>query len=312
MTTRGGRAGGDNRIVILPAPIEAYLRHLELERRVSPHTVASYRRDLRLLAEYAAGVEREVTALDRPALEAFLRGLMAEGRAPRSVARLVACLRGFYTHAAASRPGMDSPAAELVSPRAWQVLPTFLTPEEVDALLAAPDVTTPRGIRDRAFIELLYATGLRVSELVALRPQDVNLEAGYLTCTGKGRKQRLVPIGDEAAAWVGRYLREARPTLAGARSSPRLFLNARGGGPGLTRMGVWKILKGYGARVGVAARLSPHVLRHSFATHLLERGADLRAIQMMLGHAHLSTTQIYTHILDARLKTLYERFHPRE
>lgn len=312
MTTRGGRAGGDNRIVILPAPIEAYLRHLELERRVSPHTVASYRRDLRLLAEYAAGVEREVTALDRPALEAFLRGLMAEGRAPRSVARLVACLRGFYAHAAASRPGMDSPAAELVSPRAWQVLPTFLTPEEVDALLAAPDVTTPRGIRDRAFIELLYATGLRVSELVALRPQDLNLEAGYLTCTGKGRKQRLVPIGDEAAAWVGRYLREARPTLAGARSSPRLFLNARGGGPGLTRMGVWKILKGYGARVGIAARLSPHVLRHSFATHLLERGADLRAIQMMLGHAHLSTTQIYTHILDARLKTLYERFHPRE
>ncbi len=292
--------------------IDAYLAHLEFERRVSPHTVENYARDLRMLARFAAGAGADVEALDRHALETFVRQLMAEGRSPRSVARLVACLRGFYTHVATAGGGGGNPADELESPRAWQTLPKFLTVDEVDALLQAPDVSTARGLRDRAFIELLYATGLRVSELVALRPQDVNLESGYLTCAGKGRKQRLVPIGEEAARWVARYLQAARPVLAGRRASARLFVNARGGGPGLTRMGVWKVLKGYGRQVGIARGLSPHVLRHSFATHLLERGADLRAIQVMLGHANLSTTQIYTHILDARLKSLYERYHPRD
>jgi integrase/recombinase XerD len=185
-----------------------------------------------------------------------------------------------------------------------------LSVTEVDALLAAPDVGTPRGIRDRAMIELLYATGLRVSELVALRPADVDLEEGVLRTVGKGRKERLVPVGDEAAAWVSRYVRDARPALVGGRRSPHLFVNARGG-RGLTRVGFWKLLRGYATTLGLARRLSPHVLRHSFATHLLEHGADLRAIQVMLGHADLSTTQIYTHVLDARLRTLYDRFHPR-
>jgi len=183
--------------------------------------------------------------------------------------------------------------------------------EEVDRLMAQPDVTTPRGLRDRALIELMYATGMRVSELIALRPADVNLEASYLTCTGKGDKERIVPIGDEAARWVREYIRNARPQLIGKRRSPRLFVNARGGGPGLTRVGFWKILKGYAKQAGLSWTLSPHMLRHSFATHLLERGADLRAIQMMLGHSDLSTTQIYTHILDARLRAVYDKFHPR-
>lgn len=292
--------------------IDAYLAYLEFERRVSPHTVESYARDLRMLGEFAAGAGSAVDDLDRQTLESFVRQLMAEGRSPRSVARLVACLRGFYKYVAVSRGLPENAADDLQSPRAWQVLPKFLTVDEVEALLNAPDLSTPRGLRDRAFIELLYATGLRVSELVNLRPQDLNLEAGYLTCTGKGRKQRIVPCGEEAAQWLGRYLRDARPALARGRASARLFVNARGGGPGMTRMGIWKVLKAYGIQVGIARGLSPHVLRHSFATHLLERGADLRAIQMMLGHANLSTTQIYTHILDARLKSLYERFHPRE
>jgi integrase/recombinase XerD len=183
--------------------------------------------------------------------------------------------------------------------------------EEVDHLLAQPDVKTPRGLRDRALIELLYATGLRVSELITLRPGDVNLEASYLTCTGKGAKQRIVPMGDEATDWVRRYVRDARPALLGKRSSPRLFVNARRGGPGLTRVGFWKILKAYGRTARVSPGLSPHMLRHSFATHLLERGADLRAIQMMLGHADLSTTQIYTHVLQQRMRAVYDRFHPR-
>jgi integrase/recombinase XerD len=298
--------------VATPSSIDAYLAHLEFERRVSSHTVSNYARDLRMLGEFAAGAGRAVDGLDREALETFVRQLMADGRSPRSVARFVACLRGFYKYVAVTAGLAGNPADDLQAPRAWQVLPKYLTVDEVEALLNAPDVTTARGLRDRAFIELLYATGLRVSELVDLRRQDVNLESGYLTCTGKGRKQRLVPIGDEAARWVGRYLREARPALAGRRASTRLFVNARGGGPGMTRMGIWKVLKAYGTQVGLARGLSPHVLRHSFATHLLERGADLRVIQMMLGHANLSTTQIYTHILDARLKSLYERFHPRD
>jgi integrase/recombinase XerD len=236
---------------------------------------------------------------------------MAEGRSPRSVARMVAAVRGFYRFLTLHRHVADNPAVDLEAPRAWQVLPKFLSIDDVDRLLRAPDVSTPRGLRDRALIEVLYATGLRVSELVQLRPQDLHLDAGYLTTTGKGRKQRIVPIGDEAGRWVRQYVRDARPVLLGKRRSPRLFVNAKGGGSGLTRVGFWKILKGYAGRAGITHTLSPHMLRHSFATHLLERGADLRAIQMMLGHADLSTTQIYTHVLEQRMRTIYDQFHPR-
>jgi integrase/recombinase XerD len=290
--------------------IDSYLTHLAVERRVSPHTVASYGRDLLALTRWAAGRHLRAERLDREGLEAFVRERMAEGRSPRSVARLVAAVRGYFRYLVVSGRRNTNPADDLQAPRAWQVLPKFLGIAEVEALLEAPDVTTPKGLRDRALIELLYATGLRVSELVGLRVQDVNLEGGYLTTMGKGRKQRLVPIGDEATEWVTRYIAEARSLLVGRKSSPRLFVAARGGTGSLTRVGFWKILKGYARQAGVSA-LSPHVLRHSFATHLLERGADLRAIQMMLGHTDLSTTQIYTHVLQARLRSLYDRFHPR-
>ena len=291
--------------------MDEYLAHLRYERRLAEHTLESYARDLVALSSFAAGLERPLGQLTRKHLEAFVRGLMSDGKSPRSVARVVACVRGFYRFLAVHQRVAVNPAVDLQAPRAWKVLPKFLALEDVDRLLQAPDTSTPRGLRDRALIELLYATGLRVSELVALRPQDLHLDAGYLTTVGKGEKQRIVPVGDEAGQWVVRYMREARPVLLGRRNSPRVFVNARGGGPGITRVGFWKILKGYGKTLGIARQISPHVLRHSFATHLLERGADLRAIQMMLGHADLSTTQIYTHILDARMRTLYDRFHPR-
>ena len=291
--------------------IDAYLTHLTVERRLAANSVESYARDLTLLATYAAGHNRSVDVLDRAALEALVRDLMSEGRSPRSVARAVACFRGFYRFLVIDGRLQASPAGDLRPPRAWKVLPRHLSVEEVDRLMAQPDVATPRGLRDRALIELLYATGMRVSELLTLRPAHINLEASYLTCTGKGDKERIVPFGDEAGSWVDRYVREARSALLGRRSSPRLFVNARGGGAGLTRIGFWKILKGYARRAGLDAALSPHTLRHSFATHLLERGADLRAIQMMLGHADLSTTQIYTHVLEQRMRTIYDRFHPR-
>ena len=183
--------------------------------------------------------------------------------------------------------------------------------EEVDRLLAQSDTSTPRGLRDKALIEVLYATGLRVSELIALRAGDLNLEEGYLTCIGKGDKQRIVPLGTDAVEWVRRYVRDGRSALLRKKTSPWLFVNARDGGP-LSRVGFWKVLKAYGQAAGLSRPLSPHVLRHSFATHLLERGADLRMIQVMLGHADLSTTQIYTHVLEARLRMVYDRYHPRK
>src|SRR5688572_16214929 len=264
-----------------------------------------------MLAAFAAGTGARVEALSRQDLEAFVRSLMSDGRSPRSVARAVACYRGFYRFLVVDGRAKASPAGDLRPPRAWKTLPRYLAVEEVDLLLRQPDVTTSRGLRDRALIELLYATGMRVSELIGLRQADVNLEASYLTCTGKGDKQRSVPIGDEAAQWVRRYIRDARGALLGKRNSSRLFVNARGGGLGLTRVGFWKILKGYARQAGLKSSISPHTLRHSFATHLLERGADLRAIQMMLGHADLSTTQIYTHVLERRMRNVYDQFHPR-
>ena len=291
--------------------VDAYLTHLTVERRLAANSVESYARDLQLLAEYASGRGVSIDALSRDDLEAFVRDLMGSGRSPRSVARAIACYRGLYRFLVIDGRINSSPADDLRAPRAWKALPRYLAVEEVDLLMAQPAVDTPRGLRDRALIELLYATGMRVSELISLRPSDINLEASYLTCTGKGDKQRIVPIGDEAADWVRKYHKQARPALLGKRNSPRLFVNARGGGPGLTRVGFWKILKAYARQAGLTRTLSPHMLRHSFATHLLERGADLRAIQMMLGHADLSTTQIYTHVLEQRMRTVYDRFHPR-
>ena len=302
---------GTPRASVASRAVDAYLAHLTVERRLAANSIASYARDLVLLRQFAAGCATPLERLTRQRLEEFVRQLMSEGRSPRSVARAIACYRGFYRFLVIEGQVEVSPADDLRPPRAWKSLPRHLSIDDVDRLLGQPDVTIPRGLRDRALIELLYATGLRVSELISLRSGDVNLKASYLTCTGKGGKQRIVPLGDEAAAWVSRYLRDARPVLLGKRSSPRLFVNARGGGLGLTRVGFWKILKAYGRRAGVRTMLSPHTLRHSFATHLLERGADLRAIQMMLGHADLSTTQIYTHVLQQRMRAVYDRFHPR-
>jgi integrase/recombinase XerD len=292
------------------AMIDGYLTYLRDVRRMSPNTLESYARDLSQLAAFAEKRERVVESLDRRDLEAFVRSLMTSGLSPRSVARSVACVRGFYKFITAEQKLAQNPADDLRSPRAWQTLPKFLSLEDVDRLLAQPDVSTPRGLRDKALIELLYATGLRVTELISLRAGDLHMDEGYLTCVGKGDKQRMVPMGHDAATWVIRYIRDGRPTLLKKRSSPWLFVNARDGGA-LSRIGFWKVLKEYGKKAGLSADLSPHVLRHSFATHLLERGADLRMIQVMLGHADLSTTQIYTHVLEARLKAVYDRFHPR-
>jgi integrase/recombinase XerD len=237
-----------------------------------------------------------------------MRDLRRQGLSPRSIARALAAVRGFYEHLVVTGERADNPAVNLLPPKLWRTLPNVLSEDEVEALLAAPDVETPLGMRDRAMFELLYATGLRVSELVGLKLPQLRLDVGFLVAFGKGSKERVVPVGEQAEHWVKRYLSEIRPELAQGRHQA-VFVNHRGAE--MTRMGFWKILRKHGLEAGIRTSFSPHTLRHSFATHLLEHGADLRAVQTMLGHSDISTTEIYTHVHKERLKSLYEKFHPR-
>lgn len=280
------------------------------------NTRLAYERDLARLALFAKTREKSVEQLARPDLEALVRASMVEGRSAASTARLVSGVRGFYRFLAISGRISANPAVDLKPPRAPKALPRFLSAPEVEALLAAPDVSTPRGLRDRALLEVLYATGLRVTELVKLKATEVRRDEGYVQVLGKGGKERIVPLGETARDWIDRYVRDARSRLSDDRACQELFVSGwrekgtRRPRP-LTRAGFWKLLRGYGRQAGIRSHLSPHVVRHSFATHLLEHGADLRAIQAMLGHSDLSTTQIYTHVLEARLRHVYDRFHPR-
>jgi len=290
-------------------PVEDYLDHLRVERALSPRTLVAYGADLARLAAHAGRAGRRVLDLHQSDLAELIGGLRAGGLSARSVARTVHALRGFFRFAVREGLVETDPMENLRAPRAFTALPRFLTAAQVDALLAAPDVATPLGLRDRAILEVLYATGLRASELTSLRAADVDMEVGIVTCLGKGRKERLVPIGAEARRWVARYLEEVRPALAAGRGAPELFLGR--GGRKLSHMGLWGLVRRHAVTAGVEATLTPHVLRHSFATHLLERGADLRALQAMLGHADISTTQIYTHITRERLRKVYDTYHPR-
>ncbi len=285
----------------------AYLDALEVERGLARNSIDAYRRDLERLRVDLEDKGVDLLTADAPALKTHLRALRRGGLAPRSISRALASIRGFYAHLVESGERADDPAAHLVSPKAWRQLPKVVSEDKIEALLQAPDLSRDFGVRDKAMIELLYATGLRVSELVGLEMAQMRLDQGFLVVWGKGSKERLVPVGENAEAWIARYLREVRPALLSGRHGV-VFVNRRGSG--MTRQGFWKILKQYGELVGIRG-LSPHMLRHSFASHLLEHGADLRAVQMMLGHADISTTQIYTHIHQQRLKSLYDRFHPR-
>jgi integrase/recombinase XerD len=289
---------------------QEYLDHLGVERGLSPGTLEAYGRDIGRLAAWGREQGRDLLSLRQADLVEFLAFLRQAGLSPRSVARSVHAVRGFFRFAVREGRLAADPMENLRAPRAFKALPRYLTPPQVDALLAAPDAATPLGLRDRAMLEVLYATGLRVSELIGLRAADLDLQVGLVRAFGKGRKERLVPLGSEAQRWVRRYMEDARPALVrGRATAPVLFVNHRGGR--LSRMGVWKIVRRCAVVAGVQHVLTPHVLRHSFATHLLERGADLRALQAMLGHADISTTQIYTHVSRERLRQVYDRYHPR-
>jgi len=286
---------------------DEYLDHLRVERGLAPNSLLAYGRDLARLARFAGSRGGAAPGLRQQDLSEFIASLRAEGLSARSTARAVHAIRGFYRFLVREGRLRDDPMENLRAPRSFRPLPRYLSPAQVEALLAAPATDTPLGIRDRAILEVLYATGLRVSELVGLRHADLDLEVGILTCFGKARKERLVPLGSEACVWVRRYVAEARASRG--TPSPILFLG-RWGRP-LSRMGLWGIVRRHAVTAGVEAVLTPHVLRHSFATHLLERGADLRALQAMLGHADISTTQVYTHISRERLRRIYDQFHPR-
>ncbi len=290
---------------------EAYLNYTLAERGLARNTVEAYARDLRDFAAFAArrGV-LDPADLRRTTLTLYLLSLRRRGLAAGTVARRLAAIRGLTSFLLREGLTADDPALDLRPARRARRLPEVLTADEVARILSQPQGTDPAPLRDRAILELLYAAGLRVSELVALDVGDVDLAMEYVRCVGKGSRERIVPIGSQAVNAVRHYLALARPALAGRRARPALFLNWRGGR--LTRQSVWVVLKRCATRAGIRKRLGPHTLRHSFATHLLDGGADLRSVQEMLGHASVVTTQIYTHLTRSRLRDAYRRAHPRD
>jgi integrase/recombinase XerD len=296
----------------MTAAINSFLTHVRVEKGLSTNTVSAYRRDLLKFEAFAKKRKLVLKSIGRDHLVDFLASLYRLKLESRTVARHLVTLRNFFRYAQVQGFISEDPSQNLESPKIRRSLPDYLRLEEVEKLLAQPDEKTPIGLRDRAMLEVLYSSGLRVSELTGLRVMDLDRTAGYVRCIGKGDKERVVPIGKKAMALVDRYLRDARPKLLGKGQlthSQVLFLNRRGGG--FSRVGVWKILSAYGRQAGLRVALTPHMLRHSFATHLLERGADLRSVQLMLGHSDISTTQIYTHVVEERLKQIYKAHHPR-
>jgi integrase/recombinase XerD len=309
--------------------VERFIAHLDVERGLSPHTCAAYRLDLRRLTDFAAGARITVTTAAPADLHRFLTDHLRRRPAPASVARLISTLRSFYRFLLLEDAIAHDPTTTLATPKQWQRLPRTLSIEDVERLLNHPKGRGPLARRDDAILELLYATGLRVSELVELKIQNLNLLSGFLVCLGKGRKERIVPLGDTARQKLTDYLTGVRPRLSARRrgapsARPRVAGHrSRGGGGGaddlfigrggrrLSRQSIWHLLKKHARSAGLATPPSPHVLRHSFATHLLLRGADLRAVQAMLGHSTIRTTQIYTHLTKGELKVVHQRYHPR-
>ena len=293
-------------------PIEDYIHFIRVERQLSANTLASYRRDLEA---YAAHLQEEQQLKDfnevtRENILLHLENLRSAGKTARTVARHISSIRSFHQFLLREKVTTTDPTVHLEMPQLEQKLPKVLSVEEVDALIAAPDCTKPQGIRDVAILELLYASGMRISELTGLNLEDIHLTMGFVRVFGKGGKERIVPLGRGALNALGKYLERARYELQGSYpKTEALFINHRG--KRLTRQGCWKLIKQHAQQANIQKELTPHVLRHSFATHLIENGADLRAVQEMLGHADISTTQIYTHVSKSRLSEVYKQFHPR-
>jgi integrase/recombinase XerD len=296
----------------IAAAISSFLTHVQVEKGLATNTLSAYRRDLAKFEDFAKKRKLALAAVKRDDLVDFLASLYRQKLESKTVARHLVTLRNFFRHAQVQELITEDPTAHLESPKIRRSLPGYLRLDEVEKLLELPDQTTPLGLRDRAMLEVLYSTGLRVSELTSLRVMDLDMKVGCVRCVGKGDKERIVPVGRKALAIVEKYLRDGRTALIGTMrgsAGAYLFVNRRGGR--ISRVGVWKIFSSYGRKAGLRVPLTPHMLRHSFATHLLERGADLRSVQLMLGHSDISTTQIYTHVVEERLKQIYKAHHPR-
>ncbi|MCE5281247.1 MAG: site-specific tyrosine recombinase XerD [Deltaproteobacteria bacterium] len=290
--------------------IDEYLNFLTVEKGASRNTIDGYGRDLKRYADYIGGLALgDIRNIGPDHVIAFLAQLRADGLAAGSTNRTLAALRGFHKYLL--RMGLldRNPLVHIELARVWMRLPDVVSREEMSRLLAEPGTATPTALRDSAMLELMYATGIRVSELIGLNVNSINWQVGYLIALGKGEKERIVPIGRVANESVKRYIDQARPILLKGRRCDKLFLNRSGGG--LTRQGFWKIVKKYAQRAKLLKKIHPHTFRHSFASHLLEGGADLRSVQVMLGHADIATTQIYTHVTSERLKEIHKKFHPR-
>jgi len=292
------------------AAIRSFLSYLRVEKALSQNTIDAYRRDLEKFSAFATerGLEK-APQVKRADVVDFLASLYLRKLDARSVARHLVSLRQFFRFLLSEELIPEDPVVTVESPKFRKSLPQFLSVEEVDRLLAQPDVSSALGLRDKAMIELLYSAGLRVSELCSLAVDDLHVDAGSLRCIGKGNKERLVPVGKRALAVLQLYIKKARPEILGEHTSKYLFIIRKGNK--LDRIAFWKNLALYGRKAGLRKALTPHMLRHSFATHLLDRGADLRSVQMMLGHSDISTTQIYTHVVEERLKQVYKAHHPR-
>ncbi len=289
--------------------VQLFLDFARVEKGLAPNSIQSYRRDLTGFSAFVAKTGKPLSAIEREDVRGFIKSLYERGLAPKSAARQLVSLRGFFAFLVREGRLESDPTSDIEAPKLDQSLPKTLSPEEVEKLLSQPDLSKPLGARDKALLELLYATGMRVSELVSVRVSDLDRELGIVRCVGKGNKERLIPVGKSAIGAIEAYVATSRLKILGKRASPFLFINRQG--KPLSRVGFWKIITAYGKRAGLATKLTPHLLRHSFATHLLERGADLRSIQLMLGHSDISTTQIYTHVIKERLKQVYQTHHPR-
>jgi integrase/recombinase XerD len=293
----------------LDTSLREFLAYANVEKGLSANTIAAYRRDLTRLARFLAGRKLDLLSADGSHLRDFLNSLYRDGLSARSVGRYLSSVRGLYRYLLDEGRLAEDPTAHLQSPGRWKTLPKHLTLDEVDQLLAAPNPETPLGSRNIAMVQLLYATGLRVSELVNVRLVELNTEMGIVRTVGKGEKTRLVPVGRSALQAIDAYTSRFRQAILKRASSEFLFVTSRGSS--MSRQAFWKLLRRYGLMAGIGKSITPHMLRHSFATHMLERGADLRSLQLMLGHADISTTQIYTHVLRSRMRAIYDTYHPR-
>jgi len=287
--------------------IDLFVDAMWLESGLSKNTLSAYRSDMNRFAKFIGN--KELTASEQSDVQKFLSLMMAEGAKASSSARVLSTLRRFYRYQVRENRIALDPCAQVLSPKQGRPLPKAMSEQQVEDLLNAPDIQTSLGVRDRAMLETLYATGLRVSELVELTLLEISLQAGVLRIVGKGNKERLVPLGEQAVDWIERYQQDARSELLKQKRSDAMFVTTRGAG--MTRQAFWHIIKKHALKAGIEQGLSPHTLRHAFATHLINHGADLRSVQMLLGHADLSTTQIYTHIARERLQSMHAQHHPR-